>query len=161
MDLYRKYQKFKKEGIKVMAKAKEFTRESIAADVEAFKAGKFSKTNMTADWMDNYVAMFATDTMEEYIKFCLSVPMKDSKRVKKVKDENGNVSEEKIMIIDTKPIREYFIKTYFPEYTEEAIKAAKEAAKAKKAAEKAEKEKIAALSPEEKFRLKMAALAKK
>lgn len=143
-----------------MAKAKEFTRESIAADVEAFKAGKFSKTNMTADWMDNYVAMFATDTVEEYIKFCLSVPMKDSKRVKTVK-KGDKIEEEKIMIIDTKPIREYFIKTYFPDYTEEAIKAAKEAVKAKKAAEKAEKEKIKSLSPEERFRMKMADLAKK
>lgn len=103
-----------------MAK-KVFTVESITADVEAFKAGEFSKTNMSVDWMDNYVAKIEPKTIDKYIKDCMKIPM--------AKHKIGGVEKE---VKDTKAIRKYFIATYFPEYTEEALNAKKEAEKRRK-----------------------------
>ena len=131
-----------------MAK-KEYTRESIAADIESFKAGKLSKTNLTIDFMDAYVAKFQPEKIDEWIKKCVSIPMVKRKI-------GGNEKEVK----DSKAIREYFIATFFPEQTEEAKKAAKEAANKAREAAKAAKEAEKKLSPADLLRKKMEELAK-
>lgn len=130
-----------------MAK-KEYTIESITADIEAFKNGKFSKTNMTIDFMDNYVAKFQPNTINQWVEKCYSMPM--------IKRKIGGNERE---IKDTKAIREYFIATYFPDFTEDAIKANKEAKKAKKKAEKELKEAEKNLSDKDKFIAKMKRLS--
>ena len=130
-----------------MAK-KEYTRESISADIEAFVNGKFSKTNMTIDFMDAYVAFFKPETIDTWIAKCLAIPMTTR--------EIGGVEKS---VKDSKKIRAYFIETYFPEHTDEAKKQAKEAKKKakdlKKQAEEAEK----AMSPADRLRQKMNRLA--
>lgn len=131
-----------------MAKKKEFTIESLTADVEAFKNGHFSKTNMTTDWMDAYVAKFHSDEIEAWITKCLSIPMATR--------EIGGV-ERKVM--DSKAIREYFIATYFPDYTDEAKELAKQKKKSEREQAKAKKEAEKNLTPEEKLRAKMQELA--
>ena len=131
-----------------MAKSK-YTREEISEAIEKFKAGNLSRTNLTVDFMDAYVAKFQQDKINEWIKACMAIPMVDRKiggKDKKVKD--------------SKAIRESFIKMFFPELTDEAKKAAKEAAKKAREAEKAAKEAAQKLTPEEQFRKRMEELAK-
>ena len=130
-----------------MAK-KEYTRESVAADIASFINGEFSKTNMTIDFMDSYVAWFKPETVDEWVKKCLTIPM--------ISRKIGGVEKS---VKDSKAIREYFIATYVPDHTDEAKKNAKEAKKALRAAEKAKKEAEKNLSPEEKLRQKMQKLA--
>lgn len=132
-----------------MAK-KEYTRESISADIEAFINGKFSKTNMTIDFMDAYVAYFKPETIEAWIAKCLSIPM----TTREIGGTKKNVK-------DSKAIREYFIATYFPDQTDEAKKKAKEAKRAFREAEKAKKEAEKNMSDSDRLRHKMAELANK
>ena len=132
-----------------MAK-KEYTRESVSAGIEAFINGKFSKTNMTIDFMDAYVAYFKPETIDAWIAKCLSIPMT-------TREIGGKMKEVK----DSKAIREYFIATYFPDYTEEAKRKAKENDKALRKADKEKKEAIKKMSPAERLRYKMNELANK
>lgn len=129
-----------------MAK-KVYTRESIAADVEAFKKGEFKKINMTLDWMDSFVAFCRPDTVEEYIKACSAIPA--------ITRTEG---DKKIERRDLAEVRKYFIATYFPDFTDEALEAAKEARKAARAAAAAAKKAEKAMSAEDKFKAKMAKL---
>lgn len=131
-----------------MAKIK-YSREDISKGIENLKAGKFSKTNLTVDFMDAYVAKFQQDKINDWIKACMAIPMVDRKI-------GGNDKKVK----DSKAIRECFIKMFFPELTDEAKKAAKEAAKKAREAEKAAKEAAQKLTPEEQFRKRMEELAK-
>lgn len=132
-----------------MAK-KVYTRESIAADVEAFKKGEFKKINMTLDWMDSFVAYCRPETVEEYIKACSAIaPITRKDGDKTI--ERRNLTE----------VRKYFIATYFPDFTDEALKAAKEARKAARSAAAAAKEAEKAMSVEDKFKAKMAKLMAK
>lgn len=130
-----------------MAKKAEYTRDSIAADIENFRVGKFSKTNMTIDFMDAYVAWFAPETIETWIAKCLSIPM--------VNRKIGGVDKK---VKDSKAIRELFIATYFADYTDEAKEAAKKLKKEERAKKKAEKEAAKTRTDEEKLRDKFAKL---
>lgn len=125
-----------------MAK-KVYTRESLKQDVKNYIEGKLSKTKITVDWMDAYVAKLAPKTVDEYIKKCLSIP--PVKRTIKGKETE---------YIDSKAIRAYFFETYFKDIDEKA-KAYK-----KKSAEQAKKEKLRTATPEEKFIIKMVELKK-
>ena len=129
-----------------MAKDRNISRETLIADAENFVAGEFSKTNMTINWMDNYVAKIQPNKVDEWIKVCCAIPEKTRTDGKIIKDE--------------KAIREVFIATFFPDQTEEAKKKAKEAKKALREAEKAKKEAMEKLSPAERLRIKLADLSK-
>lgn len=128
---------------------KEYTREQIAEDIVNFTSDnqKFSKSTMTIDWMDTYVAKFQPDKVEDWIKTCLSIPMVDRKIGGKEKSAKN-----------VKAIRNKFLEMFFPDYSDEALKKKKEAEKAKKQAKRAEKEAEKNLTPEEKFRKKMESL---
>ena len=132
-----------------MAK-KEYTRESIAADIEAFCDGKFSKTNMTVDFMDAYVAWFRPETIDTWIAKCLEIPM--TKR--KIGGEDKDVK-------DIKQIRKLFVDTYFPAQSDDAKQAEKDRKKAEREAKKAEKEAEKNMTDAERLRLKMERLAEK
>lgn len=132
-----------------MAK-KEYTREGIRADIEAFCEGKFSKTNMTIDFMDAYVAWFRPETIDTWIAKCLEIPM----TTRKIGGADKNAK-------DIKQIRKLFIDTYFPEQSDEAKQAMKEAKKAEREAKRAEKEAEKNMTDAERLRKKMELLAEK
>lgn len=132
-----------------MAK-KEYTREGIRADIEAFCEGKFSKTNMTIDFMDAYVAWFRPETIDTWIAKCLEIPMTTRKI--------GGVDKD---AKDIKQIRKIFIDTYFPEQSDEAKQAMKEAKKAEREAKRKEKEAEKNMTDAERLRKKMELLAEK
>lgn len=103
------------------------------------KAGQIDKTVLTIDWMDNYVAKFHPEKLEEYAKKCASIPPITV---------NLTASEKTRQKVDIKKVREYFIGEFFPELTDEKVKERKKAEKASKKKKKEEKKK---LSPEEKI----------
>lgn len=128
-----------------MAKIAEFTKAQILVDVENFKNNKFSKTKMSVEWMDSYVAKVEPDTIDSWIEKCIAIQM-----------TNRTINDKEIAFKDVKAIREAFIATYFPDFTEEAKKLAKEEERKRKKAEKeALKEAEKNLSPEEKMRRKL------
>ena len=57
-----------------MAKSK-YTREEISEAIEKFKAGNLSRTNLTVDFMDAYVAKFQQDKINEWIVQCLQTEL--------------------------------------------------------------------------------------
>lgn len=132
---------------------KSYTEESLRADANKFEHEEgFKKTDMTIDWMDAYVALIHPERIDEWVKCCVDVEPKDTKAT----DKNGDI----IRRIDGKTIRNNFIEMFFPNMTDEAIKARKDAEKARKEAERAEKERVEQLSPEEKLRYKLEKLRK-
>lgn len=125
-----------------MAKEK-ITAAQIQEDINGFiKKGQFNKTTLSLDWMDNYVAKFKAETLEDWAKFCAAVPKFIREKDKKA-------------VVDVKAVREHFIKTYFPDYTDEAVEDRKAKKKAEREAQRAEKEKEKNLSLEEKLLLKL------
>lgn len=136
----------KKDTLKVKLKT-DIPFSQILADIEAFeKAGKPNLTTMSVDWCDKYVAKAHPEDLEEYTKACLSIPQK----------ERLNNSPAK----NVKAIRNYVIEHYFPQWTEEALKKAKQEKKEKREAEKAEKEKLKSQSLEEQLKARLEALKK-
>lgn len=132
---------------------KSYTEESLRADAYKFEHEEdFKKTDMTIDWMDAYVALIRPEKIDEWVKCCVGVSLKPTKAL----DKKGNNIER----IDGKTIRNNFIEMFFPNMTDKAIKARKEAEKARKEAERAEKERVEKLSPEEKMRYKLEQLRK-
>ena len=134
-----------------MAK-KEYTREDIAKAIEEFckEKGSFSKTSMTIDFMDAYVAWFRPETIETWISNCLEIPMTTRK-----------IGGEERQVKDIKQLRKLFIDTYFPEQSDDAKEAEKARKKAEREAEKARKEAEENMTDAEKLRLKMERLAEK
>lgn len=134
-----------------MATKKDFSKKTLLEQAEAFRNGefkKFSLTNMTVEWMDNYVAKLHPETIDAWCDKCITFPL--------VKRTIGGRDVE---VKDVKVIRAYFVDTYFPEQSEEAKQAEKALQQAEKARLKAEKEAFKKLSPEEQFRQKMKQLA--
>lgn len=133
-------------------KLKDIPKVKLMEDAEAFRNGskKFTLTNMTVEWMDNYVAKLYPDTIDEWIKKCIAIPLVD----RKINGTNTKVK-------DAQTLRKIFVSLYFHEQSEEAKEAEKARVKAEKARLKAEKEAFENLSPEEQFRLRMKELATK
>lgn len=124
-----------------MAK-KVFTKESIQADIDKFiEDGQFNKTTVSMDWMDAYVAKFQPADIATYVKDCLAIPA--------ITTSNGKERK------DTKGVREYFMKKYFPDYTDEAVEARKAEAKKKREEELAEKKRLENASLEEQLIAKL------
>lgn len=123
---------------------KTFSKESLLETVEEFrKDNKVNKSLLTFDWMDNFVAKICPDRIDEYSKACAKI-----QKVTK-KNETGTVK-------NIKEVREYFLKTFLPDLTDEAIEERKEQErlaklKAKEEAKK-EKERLANLSVEEQIK---------
>lgn len=111
---------------------------------EIIKDGKLNKAKLTVDFMDAFVGLKHKDDIDEWTEKCLDIPMKER-----------TIGSNNVDARDAKVIRKYFIEKYYPEYTEEAIKKAKEEKRAIAKAEKAEKERLSKLSTADKFRAKM------
>ena len=127
---------------------KVFTKEKFLEEIEIFrKQDKINKTMLSLDWMDNYVAKVCPEKIEEYIKACA--------KIKKRPDKNGEMRK------DVSGVRDFFIETFLPDLTDDAIKARKEAKKAAKEAEKEEKKRFAELPLEDQLRAKLESLKDK
>ena len=133
-----------------MSTEKKYTKEKLLENAESFRSGKgFTKTDMNIDWIDSYVAKIHPDDIEEWIKTCMDIPMK-----------NRKIGTDEKEAKDIKAIRKAFIAKYFPEQTDEAIEKKKEEERKRKEELKKQKEAEKKLSPEEKMRKRMEELAK-
>ncbi|MGI6021119.1 MAG: hypothetical protein ACOX71_06585 [Lachnospiraceae bacterium] len=89
-------------------------KETFEKNIDDFKNqnGKFTRNDMTVDWMNTYVSLFAPETAEQFICHCISFPLIDTEE----KDEEGK----KIFVKDEYAIRDYFLHEYFPKYVSPA-----------------------------------------
>jgi len=130
-------------GLFKMKDVKDIPQEELQATVDKFKKdGKLNKTTLSLVWMDNYVAKFHPEKIDEWATKCALIP-------KKTRKKDG------LAVKDVEAVRNIFIKDYFPDYTDDAIKDRKAADKAKKEAEKAEQERINNLPLEEQLKLRL------
>lgn len=137
-----------------MSKAPHFTREQIETDFRKFAEGKLKRSSISIEMMDAYVAICKTDDIEEWIEFCLGVnPI--TVRSKRTAEAQANSSDKVETRKNIQIIREHFLQKYFYDKSEKGLNEAAKRAEAEKRAEREEKERLANLSPEEKFRLKM------
>lgn len=121
---------------------KVFTKEELEAEIKKFQEEmKINKTKLSLNWMDSYVLTFFPEKAKEWGNKCAAIP----KAIRKNGKEAKNVER----------VREAFIKEFFPDYTDEAIKKRKEEKIAKRKAEKEEKEHFKSLSPEEQIELRL------
>lgn len=112
--------------------------EKLIADFEKIE----NHTFWSFDTMDAYVMYKHPEQLDEWLDIAFSVP--------KTKDCNGAERS------DIKEVRRIFVEKYFPEHTEEAIKARKEAEKAKRKADKeAKKAEEASKSATEKRKMQL------
>lgn len=134
-----------------MAKKNEYLeKQEVTKFFEEFENGEKKRSDITLELMNAYVGYFHEEQIEEWVTACLSFA--DISYMKK---------GEKATRKDVKSVREYFLKQYFYDKSEEGIKKAEEEQKAKKEEEQKEKERIAQMTPEEKFREKMRRYAAK
>lgn len=138
-----------------MATTKHYTKKEVQEFFEEFKKekSKYTKTDVSIELMDAYVAIFHPTDIERWIDTCLSYPMIElkSKNGELMKDDDGNPMERK----DVARIREFFLQNYFRSKSEKGIKEAKEEARKKKEQKKQEKEALEKMTPEERLRAKM------
>lgn len=143
-----------------MAIVKHYTKRDVQDFFDEFKKEKSEKTksDISIELMDAYVAMFQPADIDEWIATCLSfsnVELND-KNGNPLKDDKGNVKERK----DIASIREHFLQKYFFDKSEAGIRAAKSRKEAEKERKKADKKAFDNMTPEEKFRYKMQQYAK-
>lgn len=135
--------------------AKEYTKEQIEKDIEALKKGKLSKSKLTLDFMDSYVAYFQPNKIEEYAKKCASI----TEKTREIKKEDSKDKGKKISVKDIKGVRDYFLETFFYEQSEKGLEEAKAEKKKAKEKEKAQKEAEKNMTTEERIKAKLIKIA--
>ena len=138
-----------------MAKEKKYTKAQLEAKAKDFlEKGKLNKTTLSLAWMDSYVAKLFPDRITEYAKACAELPTVKQERTK------ADGTKQDVEVKDIEGVRKVFLKMFFPDFTEDAIKERNAEKKAQREAEKAEKKRREALPLEEQLALRLKDLAK-